>query len=283
MNSLLRCKPLLGTFVEISLSAETDNATLVSLGDLAFAEIEKIHNLMSFHEASSELTRINNTAYAEPCDISDDTATVIRTALDISTRTNGIFDITIADTLIAHGALPGENTPNPKPRAGSWRDIHLAENQIRFSAPITIDLGGIAKGYAVDKAIIALTKAGASQPLKLQAIVNAGGDLRMLNWQGENIDIRIPNAKTRNQFVNAPMQAPALATSAPGYAGLNGLIIEPVSREMIHRKISISLFAPTCMIADALTKVAFLDPNDHAILDEFGASALIIDANGNIR
>ena len=280
MKTLQRCKPLLGTFVEVSVTAEASHQDLVEVSNLAFHEVERIHHLMSFHEPESELSRINQTALNQPCEIFEDTMMVLKTALEMSARTNGIFDISVANTLVNYGVLPRDGSYGTVKRIGSWRDIELDHdrNEIRFHAPLAIDLGGIAKGFAVDKAMAAISDTGLSQ-----VSINAGGDMRFLHWERERVDVRIPDPKARNKFVEISMQAPALATSAPGFEGKQGLIIDAIKGKKITRRSSASVFAPTCMLADALTKVAFLDPNYKATLSAFGASVIFIDANGKTR
>ncbi len=276
MNTLTRCKPFLGTYVDISLTADTTNDQLIEISNTAFLEIERIHNLMSFHQTDSELTKINKQAFLGPVSISDDMEAVISHALLLSALTSGSYDITVANELMHHGSLPRYYE---EAESGTWNDISLLDGQIRFARNIKLDLGGIAKGYAVDKAMDVI----ASQPLELgQACVNAGGDLRFQNWQREIVDIRHPSPKRRDQFITVEMQAAAIATSAPEYTTKNSLIIEPESGSLIAAKDSISVFASSCMIADALTKVLFLRPDNPEILEQFKATALRIDKKGTI-
>src|SRR5690606_6452766 len=103
------------------------------------------------------------------------TFAVLRGAKEVSERSDGLFDITAGARLVTWGFLPAPvGAPVPDDTA-SWRDIVLEdENRVRFQKPLWIDLGGIAKGYAVDRALAAM---GLGKDI--QVCVNAGGDLRV--------------------------------------------------------------------------------------------------------
>ena len=79
------------------------------------------------------------------------------------------------------------------------------------------------------------------------------------------------------------MKAPALATSAPNYTNKNSLIINPVSKEKLKNKDSISVFANKCILADALTKIFFLFSDFEAISNLFDTSMITINEAGNLR
>lgn len=277
INKIERCKPLLGTFVEISISADVSDPTLMTLSNRAFTEIENIHKLMSFHEPDSELSKINRDAYTHSVPLSPSTEWVISNAIELSKITNGSYDVTIANDLMRHGGLPALYSLDNK---GSWRDVIIENHHIFFEKEIKIDLGGIAKGFAVDQAMDILSKENVPYE---QISINAGGDLRLLNWQNEIVKVRHPSPHKRGEFIDVAMQAPSLATSAPNYTNKNSLIIDPESNEILESKDSISVFADKCMLADALTKIVFLSSKYLSVLDVFRASALTIDLNGHIR
>ena len=277
MNTISRSKPLLGTFVEISLSADVLDDELLAASTLAYAEIERIQNLMSFHDSDSELSTINKNAYEGAVPISRDTTAVLNHAQSLSRLTRGLYDIAIGHDLMRLGGLP-QNYKDSE--AGNWQDFEILGSEVSFKRNIKIDLGGIAKGYAVDCAASALTCCGTTFE---QITINAGGDIWMLNWHGQHVNVRHPNARKRNSFCAIEMASAALATSAPNHVGRNSLIINPVSREYISSTNSISVFAPSCMVADALTKAVFLSSDPNELLMHFSASAVCIDSRGNMQ
>lgn len=271
MNSVTRNQPLLGTFVEIHLSGELTRGELIALSTITFDEIRRIHNLMSFHDKNSELSHINHMAAKETVEISPDMASVLTFAHELSSLTDGVYDITIAPELMMMGGLP--RMFKKISSTGKWRDIQLDGNVVSFSKELVIDLGGIAKGYAVDCAFNLLM----NETSKLdQMVINAGGDMRMLNWVGEVIEIRHPNTNHRASNISTVMQASALATSAPNYRGTGSLIVDPNTGQALKSNDSVSVFASSCMVADALTKAIFLSPNPQLILDHYNASHLMV-------
>ncbi len=253
MISLARCQPNLGTYVEISVSGDVSEDELIFASNAAFLKIKLVQSLMSFHDEESELTRINRYAAREPVPISLETKFVLEQALWLSEKTDGLFDITVAPKLVASKALPNHNFDLSP--TGTWRDIVIIDNEVRFTKPLLLDLGGIAKGYAVDQAINAVDDS-------INITVNAGGDLRMRPWRGNQVEVRHPRSP-HSESIQIQMKNRAVATSATYYSE-NGVVIvskEPSASINPNENISVSVFAKDCLLADALTKVAYLDPD----------------------
>lgn len=277
MANLERCKPVLGTYVDISLSADTDESTLLSASNAAFEKIQFIHDLMSFHQTGSELSHINRNAFKQTVSISPDMHTVLKTALELSAATDGLYDITMASVLIKNGKLPAHDYA---PTDDDWSHIHLTPDTVQFSKNIIIDLGGIAKGYAVDLAFEHL--ASTNIPFT-QITINAGGDIRMLDWKNQHTTLRTPKRFGGTRLVDIDMQNTALATSVPGRGSQSSHIISPKPHTQPKTKNSMTVFAPNCMIADALTKIMYLAPNRTDILQRYNAKAVSVNTRGKIR
>ena len=253
MSRLARCQPNLGTYVEVIVSGDVNEDELISASNAAFLKINLIQSLMSFHDEGSELTRINRYAAREPVPISLETKSVLEQALWLSDKTDGLFDITVAPKLVASKALPNHNFDLSP--TGNWRDIIIIDNEVRFTRPLLLDLGGIAKGYAVDQAIDVVDDS-------INITVNAGGDLRMRPWRGNQVEVRHPRSP-HSESIQIQMKNRAVATSATYYSE-NGVVIvskEPSASINPNENISVSVFAKDCLLADALTKVAYLDPD----------------------
>lgn len=270
MNSISRCKPLLGTYVELSISSEESDDTLIDMSIAAYAEIERIENLMSFHNPDSELSYINKFAYKQTCQISTETEEVLLKALEISKLSDGLFDISIAPKLIEQGSLPDVKIEADE--FAYWKDLKLANGEVTFEKEMLLDLGGIAKGYAVDKACSIFDD-------NVKVVINAGGDLRMSHWQDEKVCIKKPNSN-RNEVIEIPMQASSLATSANYYLDGKSVIISPETKEPINDQRSFSVFADSCMLADALTKVAYQSQYCDELFKSLNAKTLIVDEHG---
>jgi len=273
-NSITRCKPLLGTFVEISLEGDASDKALIAESSKAFSAIEKIDLAMSFHRPESELSRLNNCALLQAHTLSEEMCFVLTQALYLSKISEGHFDISVAGRLIAKDQLPQKE--QSVDLSANWQDIEITERRIRFHKPLLIDLGGIAKGFAVDRAIESIDP-------EIKATVNAGGDLRMTDWHNQLINVQSP--VNPSAVIELPMLAPAVATSATYYLDEGRSVIYPKgSTEAQQSANSYSVFAKNCLLADALTKIAFLNvPAAGDILQHFNAYARVINSVHTVR
>jgi thiamine biosynthesis lipoprotein len=258
-SSIKRCRPLLGTFVEISISDDRPEHLLHGLADIAFGRIARVQSLMSFHDSSSELSRLNACGHLHPLPVNEWTREVIAEAVRLGEASEGVFDITVAPELVKWGLLPKRVAGEEHP-AGTYRDIDLhADGRISFGKPLLLDLGGIAKGFAVDKAAEFLIEAGITE-----AVINAGGDLRFIGSLPSHVALRDPRAP-RERVIQTEVTAPAMATSAAYFANRRhhsrkvSHILHPRTRKPMCSNVSVSVFAQSCMDADALTKVVLLD------------------------
>ena len=284
---ITRAQPWLGTLVSIRVAACPQAECAL---DAAFAAIRRVHELMSFHSPQSELSLLNRQAHKAPTRVSDWTYAVIARALELSNASEGLFDCTIAPHLIRLGLLPAPRTvaeqrphrQRPRPPAGAaFSDVQLlAGNRIRFARPLWLDLGGIGKGFAVDRAIAALQANRITS-----ACVNAGGDLRVYGESPTAIRVRLPGAPGRSAAL-MNLQNGAVATSAAYFsrpAGCAGLavsaVVDPRSGFSCRAGISVSVHASDCLTADALTKVVSISEDaEHPLLARMKASALLLRA-----
>ena len=252
-----RARPLLGTFVEIRVTSA--NATEAERAVCAaFTVIERVQALMSFHDPASEISRLNQFAAARAVRVDAWTYRVLRHAKKLHAVTGGLFDIATAPALVRHGWLPSGAAPLPA-GDGSTADIALlAGHRVRFRRPLLIDLGGIAKGFAVDQAIAALRRHGATA-----GVVNAGGDLRVFGAASEAVHLRRP--ETPGEFhLLTDLKNSALASSAAYFAArridgqLCAPVIDPHTGQPSRESHSVTVRARTCCLADALCKVVWL-------------------------
>jgi FAD:protein FMN transferase len=244
----------LGTLVEIAVEATPGDAPETAL-DAAFASIARIHRALSLHDPQSELSQVNRDAPSAVQAVSPDLRAVLECALELAERSCGAFDPTVGGRVAALGFLPPQA---PSERGVSWRDVELTRRGVRFARPLVLDFGGIAKGYAVDCAVDALQGHGVSA-----GRVNAGGDLRVFGDRSERVHVRTGGP----QGILLPLvelAEGALATSA--YGGQRRRVrgrwatplIEPSGGLPMMSTRTVSVVAPTCMVADALTKVVAL-------------------------
>ncbi len=238
--------------------------------DAAFAEIARVHACMSYHDSDSDVARLNRSAWRDPVRVDPRTFEVLALACRLFRLTGGEFDAAIAPTLVRHDLLPPQECATLP--VGTSADIELlADRHVRFRHPLAIDLGGIAKGYAVDRAVEILQACGLRS-----GCVNAGGDLRAFGCR-ETVHVRLPGAPGRVIRL-AEISDASVATTA-GYfmpAG-KAAVVEPRRGVLAERDISVSVSAPACVLADALTKVVWLRQDAAAgLLRRLGARAWII-------
>ena len=246
-----RARPLLGTIVSIRTHA-TEEAVRA-----AFAAIESVHRLMNAHSETGDLAQINRRAHRRTVRVHPWTFEVLSCARAMSEASAGAFDVT-------------------RRRLGaSYADIVLLPGmRVRLRRPAQLDLGGIAKGFAVDRAVEALRRFGAQS-----GSVNAGGDLCIFGEVSQTIRIRLPG----DPALAAPVFAAREQSCATSGSYFGSLQEDARSRRALCADYSVTVRAPTCMVADALTKVvAALGPQAE-ILKRFHASAYLMDANGRLH
>ena len=266
-----RAQPWLGTLVEIAAEGADHAMTHAAIGR-AFARIAAIHGAMSFHDPDSELSRVNRRAARDWVALSGDLAQVFGAVLEFAAASDGLFDPSVAPWLIETGHLP-RHPHMPAEAAPDWRAIELDGDRVRFARPLLVDFGGIAKGYAVDAALAVLRDAGMAS-----ARVNAGGDLARFGDTVEPVRVRHPAQPTLSLHL-ADLQHGAVATSAGYYqSGAASPLRHPHTGGELCRTLSVSVLAPTCLAADALTKIVAADPQRApALLGRQSAQAILID------
>jgi FAD:protein FMN transferase len=172
---------LLGTLVEVTIPGDADKAA--SATQAVFDEIKRIEDLTSFHKQSG-LTAVNDAAGTGPVKVDAELLDLIATALDTSEKTKGAFDPTVGVLSRLWSFSGGEpRLPDQSEIADALTKVGGARIQIDRSAgtislPVkgmALDLGGIAKGYALDRSAKVLKDHGITS-----ALVNAGGDVLVM-------------------------------------------------------------------------------------------------------
>lgn len=247
-----RARPLLGTLVEIRASGPAA-AQAVRAG---FAEVGRIHGLMNRHAAGSDIGRFNRAAPGEMLAVDAHTLAVLAAAARLQAESEGAFDC------VFDCALDGAHGP-------AWA---IEGAMLRKLRPARLDLGGIAKGYAVDCAVRAMLGFDVDDVL-----VNAGGDMRHAGRAPAAVALREPGAPAR-VALRWHLDNAALAGSSAGGLGLSAAprIADRRAPSVLPAGAGASVLAPSCMLADALTKVVLVcGAPDHPLLARYGARALL--------
>lgn len=227
---LRRARPMLGTLLDVG--ADTDAF------EAAFGAVLRVQRCMSRFDAGSDIARFNAMRAGESIELQAETAEVLAAASALRDATEGLFDV----------------STGTGPRGWTLEGRVLRKTHEGTS----LDLGGIAKGYAVDRAVQALQAAGASR-----GWVNAGGDLRVFG------DIELPvQLRDEQDGGTRPFGHLAEGAMATSHFG-----VDTQSRHAQGAHAHVTVMAPLCLWADALTKVMAAGEGHTALLARYQAQA----------
>ena len=206
----------MGTRVEVQLWSD-DRAVAEELIAQAMAELDRIEALMSTYMDTSEMSRVNASAYAQPQKVTAELFGLLKIAMEISVATDGAFDISYDSVGQLYdfraGKHPDENQIAAQLENIDYHHVILDEaaQTVSFKTPgVRINLGGIAKGYSVERVIRLLREAGVEH-----ALATAGGDTRILgDRRGKPwiVGVRDPNQRD-GIFTRIPLDDEAISTS----------------------------------------------------------------------
>ena len=259
-------------------------------------EMRRIDELMSPYKEDSELSLVNREAADHPVKISRELFNLIERSLYFSRISHGAFDITFSSVGYMYdyreGIAPTEAEIKQALPGINYRHLILDRNAstIRFARKgMRIDLGGIAKGFAVDNSIAILSKMGFHQ-----ALVTAGGDSRILgdkNGKPWMTGIRDPRKKGESVVV-IPLSDAAISTSGDyeRYFMRDGVryhhILNPKTGKSVHDTRSATVIGPDATTTDALSTTLFVLGWEKAmqLLKTLpGIDAVIIDSSGKLH
>ncbi len=265
--------------------------------ELVLQTMREVNASMSPYIDTSELSSVNKNAASQVLPISDELYQVIARSLHYSDITQGAFDITFASVGYLYdyrnGVRPSESEIQQQLEGINFKHIELndssTEKSIRFKHPqVCIDLGGIAKGYAVDLAIQRAQALGIEQ-----IIVSAGGDSRIVGDRHGRpwvIGIRHPINKEK-VIVKLPLVNEALSTSGDyeRYFDEDGVryhhIIDPKTGDSAREVRSVTILGSNAMDTDALSTSVFVlgAENGLALIESLeGIEGIIVDRDANL-
>lgn len=292
----VRSRYLMGTLVEIKARGEDEAATQAAINE-AFDEIARLDRLMSHWRDDSQVARINAEAGKAPVAVAPEVLEVIRRALGASRMTGGAFDITAA-SVSALWQIDGENPRVPSkaeirsalPNVG-WRHVRIDEKEgtVYLDSPgVRIGLGGIAKGYAVDRAVGILRSRGVRS-----AILTAGGDSGIVGRDGDRpwrIGVRHPRATDRTvAWFDATDTTVHTSGDYERFMMVKGKryghILDPSTGWPVSRAWSVTVITKDGTLGDALaTGIFVMGPGQGLRFAGSlpGVEALIVDTRGKV-
>lgn len=286
---------LMGTSVSVELWHEDAVVGEQLVADV-IAEYRRIDELMSTYKESSEISGVNATAASEPVRISDELYELIDRSLGISRRSDGAFDISYESVGYLYDfrarQRPGTDQIEQALAAIDYRGIGLDAqlSTIAFARPgMRINLGGIAKGYAVERAAQWLRARGVEH-----AVLNAGGDTRVLgDRRGQPWIVGIRHPRTAADVITRmPLIDEAISTSGDyeRFFEENGEryhhIINPGTGRPTDELMSVTVIGSDAVLTDALSTTVFVLGMERGlglIEDYAGYEAIVVDRSGVLR
>lgn len=258
-------RQVMGTFAHILVIADSPQQGHSAI-EAAFAEIRDIESRMSDYDPNSLLSQVNREAFAAPVPVDDDLFEVLAASLHYSRLSGGAFDISVGPVvqLWRQAKITGQ-APTPEQlqqaqQAVGWQNLMLDDDPrtVRFAKDgMFLDLGGIAKGFAVDKALDILRTAGLKG-----GMVDIGGNLRCFGMPPHNathwlIGLQDP-IHPENVLLRLKMDDRAVATSGDyqRFVIIDGQkhshIVNPATADSARDLSSVTIITDTAMAADAL-------------------------------
>jgi thiamine biosynthesis lipoprotein len=258
---------IMGTNIHVELWSESTQQGKDAT-EAVMAEMQRINQLMSPYIESSELSQLNSRGSVSAVPVSKELFELIYLSVGLAKETDGAFDITFASVGYLYNyrknQKPKQDQIDNLLQAINYRHIkfNVDEHSIFYAHPhVKIDLGGIAKGHAVDNAIEMLKERGIKH-----ALVTAGGDTKLLGdrlgkpWM---VGIRDPRNKD-NQAVVLPLADTALSTSGDyeRYFEQDGKrfhhILSPKTGTSAYEVQSVSIIGQRSTLNDALSTAVFV-------------------------
>ncbi len=292
---LKREESIMGTSISVELWAE-DAATGVAAIDAVMAEMHRIDHAMSPYKSKSELSRINREAGKKPVTISAEMFGLLARAEEFSVLSDGAFDISFAAVGRLYdyraGQQPDASTLAQARQAIGFRHVVLDGKQqtVRFTKPgMCIDLGGFAKGYAVDNAAVILREFGIRH-----ANIAAGGDSRAIgDRRGRPWSIGVRDPRSPDKVVAVlPLEDTSISTSGDyeRFFEHDGVryhhLIDPATGTSPNSVRSVTVLGDDGLTTEAFSKCVFVlgvEKGLELIEAHAGLDAVVVDAAGALH
>jgi thiamine biosynthesis lipoprotein len=292
-------KYLMGTVVETDVQGP-DVETCQNALLLAYQEMSRVENLLSFQISTSEINQVNRAAGVQPVKVNEETFQILKRARDYSEKLNGLFDVTIGALTDRWGFSDNDNKEITIPSDSelavllplvNYQFLELNSHDTTAyleKAGMKIDLGGIAKGYAIDRGVFVLRKNGINQ-----FFLNAGGDIYTSGKKDgvEKWRVGIKHPRKLDQLIaRFKLSDYAVATSGDyeRFVMIDGKryhhIIDPRNGFPSTQCQSVTVLAPSAEEADALATYLFVLGFDHLKDNpQFELPYFIVEGSGGIH
>ncbi len=288
---------LMDTIVTITVVSDSETKAGAAM-DKAFAEIKRLGQLLNFFSPDSEISAINRNAGISSVTVSPDTYTLLKKGIEVSTETGGAFDMTVGVVVNLYDfhkkIRPSNALIREKLPLVNFRDLILNKDKrtaFLKRKGMSVDAGGIAKGYAADRATEVLKSAGIKA-----ALVAVAGDIRAYGlkpggtpWR---VGIRDPRGQGMDDII-ATIELRDMAISTSGdyerFFIENGKryhhLIDPKTGYPAGGVMGVTVVGPLGVYTDSLATALFISGIEKGlkIAGTLGYNALMIDKAGKIH
>lgn len=289
---------LMGTrwVIQVLPGPERDAHQVARVVRSALDEVARIEAVMSEWQPDSPISAVNRSAGQPPRAVPRELFDLVRRAVALSARSGGAFDVTwkgmgeLWDLRAEPFTPPTAEAIAAARGRVDYRKVVFTEGRLGLAAPgMAIGLGGIAKGYAIDRASAVLRAAGL-----LNHYIDGGGDIRVQGTRGGRpwrVGIRHPRGGPLDLLTVVESSGGAVVTSGDyeRFRELDGVryhhIIDPRTGRPASKCRAVTVVHPQAETADALATAVFvLGPREGlAFARREGAEALVVDAQGKVH
>ena len=283
-----RTQPLLGTFVSITVRGNSQEGAISS----GFEEIRRVDGLLSVHKTNSEVARVNKEGGTNWFQVSEELFEFLKQAQEISRKTEGAFDFTIRPLAELYGfiwkeyRLPRKEEIEQALKLVDYKNVEVADGKVRFrKTGVTLDFGAIGKGYAVDRAVMALKENGVKA-----GMVRAGGDIRVFGPDWWEIQIEDPTKKGNRGSVWLKEGAISTSGNYENFFEVRGKryshILNPQTGWPVEGVASCSVIAKSCTESDALATGFFVlgpEKTFERMAGEYEVQFLLVEDSEKLR
>jgi thiamine biosynthesis lipoprotein len=286
------------TIVSITVSSDSEQKAKTAI-DRAFKELERLERLLNYYSEDSEVSLINKNAGIKPVKVSKETIEIIDKAIYVSENTDGAFDITVGPVIalwdFQKKALPDDRIIKEKLKLVGYKNIVINKDDSTVfikKKGAEVNLGGIIKGYAADKAVEVLKNSNIKS-----GIVAIAGDIKTFGTGPDGkfwkLGIQNPRQKGKNDEILATVELSDIAISTSGdyvrFFIKDGKryhhLLNPKTGYPAYGCQSITIIAKDSVLADGFaTGIFIVGPQKGMdIIKRSGFDGVIVDKDGKIH
>ncbi|MBT9176211.1 MAG: FAD:protein FMN transferase [Firmicutes bacterium] len=294
---------LMDTFVRLVVHGRLTQAALEETIEATVKEMARLESILSAHATGSDIDKLNNAA-TEPRQVSEETFAVLERAKQVYERSQGAFDVTVGALMRVWGFGTDQRAvPSPEALTAAlsgvgftYVEMDASQRTVRLTHPKTrLDLGGIAKGYIVDRAIEFLAARGIQY-----AFVEAGGDVRVRGgypgqfvWERPRaVRIGVQHPTQRDALIAVVSTHGGAVLTSGDYARYfvqDGVrythIVDPRTGQTVRGISSVTIVADEAALADAIATAAMVLGVEQgiALIESFpGVEGLLVTDDGSV-